>query len=105
MLRRLPWTAWTADWAVSIVVSGAFSFLETRKATRPAIAPRRMNTPATMRNEPQAGSPSACRPVAAAKSSMTQADSRRNSSTAAIAAMMPILMPRAVISFLAMSIS
>src|SRR5699024_3390418 len=44
-------------------------------------------------------------PVAAANSSITHAESRRNSSTAAQAAMMPALTARAVISFFAMSIS
>src|SRR5699024_10622348 len=62
-------------------------------------------TPATIRNAAQYGSPSASSPVAAANSSITHAESRRNSSTAAQAAMMPALTARAVISFFAMSIS
>src|SRR5690625_8008412 len=71
-----------------MVVSGALSFFDTRNATSPRIAPITTNTPATMRKAPQYGSPRAWSPVAAANSSITQAESRRNSSTAAQAAMM-----------------
>src|SRR5699024_8288262 len=103
--RRRPWTAWSADCAVAIVVSGALSFFETRNATSPSTALITTKTPATIRNAAQYGSPSASSPVAAANSSITHAESRRNSSTAAQAAMMPGLTARAVISCFARSIS
>src|SRR5699024_5287652 len=83
--------------------AGALSFFETRNATSPSTALITTKTPATIRNAAQYGSPSASSPVAAANSSITHAESRRNSSTAAQAAMMPALTARAVISFFAMS--
>src|SRR5699024_9427874 len=74
-------------------------------ATSPSTALITTKTPATIRDAAQYGSPSASSPVAAANSSITHAESRRNSSTAAQAAMMPALTARAVISFFAVSIS